>query len=73
MVSRPQQWVLSLVLVWSLAGEPYSTVVGRRTFPKTILLLMTVALLIKFKKLPELYIVLGAAVIGLVIYPMVRF
>jgi len=65
--------------VGAIAGA--CVVLGRRTIlnsgwtpdiPKTILLLMTVALLIKFKKLPEPYIVLGAAVIGLVIYPMVR-
>jgi len=65
--------------VGAIAGA--CVVLGRRTIltngwtpdiPKTILLLATVALLIKFKKLPEPYIVLGAAIIGLVIYPMIR-
>jgi chromate transporter len=30
------------------------------------------ALLIRFKKLPEPLLVLGAAVLGLIIYPLVR-
>jgi chromate transporter len=56
-------------------------VLGRRTLfeegwipelPKVILLLVTVGLLLKFKKLPEPIIVLGAAIIGLIVYPLVR-
>ena len=39
--------------------------------PKVILLLATIGLLLTFKKLPEPVIVLGAAVIGLVVYPLV--
>ncbi|MBI3464888.1 MAG: chromate efflux transporter, partial [Planctomycetes bacterium] len=55
-------------------------VLGRRTLfengwwpeiPKVILLLATVALLWKFKKLPEPLIVMGAAIIGLIVYPLV--
>jgi chromate transporter len=55
-------------------------VLGRRTIfgdgfvpdiPKVILLLATIGLLLRFKKLPEPVIVLGAAVIGLVVYPLV--
>ena len=54
-------------------------VLGRRTLftngwtlevPKLVLLLLTLGLLLKFKKLPEPVIILGAAVVGLVIYPM---
>jgi chromate transporter len=37
--------------------------------PKIVLLLITIGLLLKFKKLPEPFIVLGAALLGLVIYP----
>lgn len=55
-------------------------VLGRRTIfgtgwspdiPKVLILLATVALLWRFKKLPEPVIVLGAALIGLVAYPLV--
>ena len=54
---------------------------GRRTIfengwtpeiPKVVLLLITIGLLLKFKKLPEPVIILGAAVIGLLIFPFVR-
>lgn len=56
-------------------------VLGRRTifekdwtleFPKLVLLLVTLGLLLKFKKLPEPLVVLGAAVVGLVLYPFVH-
>lgn len=55
-------------------------VLGRRTifgdgytpdFPKVILLAATIGLLLKFKKLPEPVIVLAAALIGVVVYPLV--
>ena len=55
-------------------------VLGRRTIfgegyipdlPKVILLAATVGLLWKFKKLPEPVIVLAAALIGVVVYPLV--
>lgn len=56
-------------------------VLGRRTvfetgwtpeIPKVVLLIVTVGLLWKFKKLPEPLIVLGAGVIGLAVFPLVR-
>ncbi len=56
-------------------------VLGRRTIfenvwepqiPKVILLVVTICLLLKFKKLPEPVIVLCAAIVGLIIYPFVR-
>lgn len=56
-------------------------VLGRRTLfadgwtlevPKLVLLLVTLGLLLKYKKLPEPIIILGAAVVGLVIYPLFR-
>jgi chromate transporter len=56
-------------------------VLGRRTlfdegllpiWPKMILCLITLALLIKFKKTPEPIIVLAAGLIGLLVYPFVR-
>jgi chromate transporter len=65
--------------VGAIAGA--CVVLGRRTIfgngwipelPKVILLLVTIALLIRFRKLPEPLIVLGAALIGLMIYPYVR-
>lgn len=65
--------------VGAIAGAV--VVLGRRTIftdnwspeiPKVILLLTTVALLWKFKKLPEPVIVVGAAVIGMAIYPFVH-
>lgn len=65
--------------VGAIAGA--CVVLGRRTIfengwtpevPKIVLLLTTIGLLWKFKKLPEPVIVLGAAVIGLIIYPFVR-
>jgi chromate transporter len=55
-------------------------VLGRRTIfgegytPdlfKVLLLAATIGLLLKFKKLPEPVIVLGAALVGLVVYPLV--
>lgn len=65
--------------VGAIAGA--CLVLGRRTifpegwvpeFPKLALFLVTVVLLIRFKKLPEPVIVLGAAVIGLLVYPFVK-
>lgn len=56
-------------------------VLGRRTIfergwtpeiPKLIVLLVTLGLLLKFKKLPEPVIILGAALVGLVLFPLVR-
>ncbi len=65
--------------VGAIAGA--CVVLGRRTIfengwtpeiPKVVLLLITIGLLLKFKKLPEPVIILGAAVIGLLIFPFVR-
>ncbi|MDB5340845.1 MAG: srpC [Planctomycetaceae bacterium] len=65
--------------VGAIAGA--CLVLGRRTIfpqswvpevPKIILLLVTLGLLLRFKKLPEPLVVLGAAVAGLVIYPFVH-
>lgn len=65
--------------VGAIAGA--CVVLGRRTVfdngwtpevPKIILLLITLGLLLRFKKLPEPIVVLGAAVAGLLIYPFVR-
>lgn len=65
--------------VGAIAGAV--VVLGRRTIlnedswpdpVKLVLLLATVMLLVRFKKLPEPAIVLGAAVIGLAVYPLVR-
>lgn len=56
-------------------------VLGRRTlliggstieWPKVLILLVTVSLLWKFKKLPEPVIVVGAAIVGLLVFPLVR-
>ncbi|MSR60635.1 MAG: chromate transporter [Planctomycetaceae bacterium] len=65
--------------VGAIAGAV--VVLGRRTIfedgwspeiPKVVLLLATMALLWKFKKLPEPVIIAGAALVGLVIYPLVQ-
>ncbi len=65
--------------VGAIAGA--CVVLGRRTIfdgnwmpeiPKLILLVLTVVLLLRFKKLPEPFIVLGAAIIGLILYPFVH-
>src|SRR5207247_86988 len=54
-------------------------VLGRRTIfadgwapeiPKVVVLAITLGLLLKFKKLPEPLIILGAAIVGLVVYPL---
>lgn len=56
-------------------------VLGRRTifvdrwtpeYPKIAILLVTIALLVRFKKLSEPVVVLSAAVIGLLLFPFVR-
>src|SRR5258708_542733 len=57
------------------AITPAVVVLGRRSIvdiPTVLLFLVTVGLLWKFKKLPEPIIVLGAAILGLVIYPLVH-
>jgi len=55
-------------------------VLGRRTLvpdgsslavPKLLLLLATLAILLKFRKVPEPVIIAGAAILGLVIHPFV--
>jgi chromate transporter len=65
--------------VGAIAGA--CVVLGRRTIfsegwipeiPKVILLLLTIGLLVRFKKVPEPVIVLGAAIAGLLLYPYVR-
>jgi chromate transporter len=65
--------------VGAIAGA--CVVLGRRTIfengwppeiPKIVLLLVTIGLLLKFKKLPEPFVILGAALIGLLIFPFVR-
>jgi len=65
--------------VGAIAGA--CVVLGRRTIfeqgwspeiPKILILLGTIGLLLKFKKLSEPIIVLGAALIGLLIYPWVH-
>ncbi|MBL8826210.1 MAG: hypothetical protein JNM18_04440, partial [Planctomycetaceae bacterium] len=56
-------------------------VLGRRTifggdwipeWPKVAILVVSLGLLLKFKKLPEPVLVLGAALAGLVIHPLVK-
>ncbi|QDV39451.1 chromate transporter [Tautonia plasticadhaerens] len=56
-------------------------VLGRRTLfadgwtlevPKLVLLVVSLGLLMRFKKLPEPVVILGAAVVGLVLWPFVR-
>ena len=65
--------------VGAIAGA--CVVLGRRTIfhtnwtpeiPKLVLLVITVALLLRVKRLPEPLIVLGAAIIGLILYPFVH-
>lgn len=65
--------------VGAIAGA--CVVLGRRTIfpeswipeiPKVVIFLATLALLMRFKKLPEPVIVLGAAFAGLVLYPFVH-
>jgi chromate transporter len=65
--------------VGAIAGA--CVVLGRRTIfgegwspeiPKLILLALTMAVLLRFKKLGEPVIVIAAAIIGLVVYPLVR-
>lgn len=65
--------------VGAIAGA--CVVLGRRTIfpsgwtpdmPKLFLLLLTLALLLRFKKLPEPLVIFGAAVVGLVLYPLVH-
>jgi len=62
--------------VGAIAGA--CVVLGRRTLfpdgwtpdiPKIVILLVTLGLLLRFKKLPEPVIVLGAAVVGLIAHP----
>lgn len=65
--------------VGAIAGAV--VVLGRRTLldggwspeiPKLVLCGITLALLLRFKKLPEPIVVLGAGLIGLLAYPLVR-
>lgn len=65
--------------VGAIAGA--CLVLGRRTIfeqgwtpeiPKIVILLLTIGLLLKFRKLPEPILILGAALTGLLIYPFVR-
>jgi chromate transporter len=65
--------------VGAIAGA--CIVLGRRTVfekgwtpevPKVVLLLVTLGLLVRFRKVPEPVIVLGAALAGLILYPLVR-
>ena len=65
--------------IGAIAGA--CVVLGRRTlfehtwtpeWPKLVILLVTLALLLKFKKLQEPVVVVGAAIVGLLIYPLVR-
>ena len=63
----------------SVAGSVI--VLGRRTLfaedgsvevPKLVILTITIGLLWKFKKLQEPVIVVAAAIVGLIVYPMVH-
>ena len=65
--------------VGAIAGAVF--VLGRRTLlengwspeiPKLVVFAMTLGLLMRFKKLPEPFVIAGAAVIGLAVYPLVR-
>lgn len=65
--------------VGAIAGA--CIVLGRRTIfetgwtpeiPKIFILLVTIGLLLRFKKLPEPVVVIGAAITGLIIFPLVR-
>ncbi len=65
--------------VGAIAGA--CLVLGRRTIlengyipdiPKVIILLGTIGLLLKFKKIPEPIIVIASAIIGLIIFPYVK-
>lgn len=65
--------------VGAIAGA--CIVLGRRTIfesgwtpeiPKVVILVVTIGLLLKFKKLSEPVIVIGAAIIGLIVFPFVR-
>lgn len=65
--------------VGAIAGA--CVVLGRRTlfeqgwtleWPKLLILVVTLALLLRFKKLQEPLVVVGAAIVGLLIYPSLR-
>lgn len=65
--------------IGAIAGS--CVVLGRRTIftggwnpeiPKIVILLITIGLLLKFKKLSEPIIVIGAALVGLILFPFVR-
>ena len=65
--------------IGAIAGA--CVVLGRRTifgdgetpeWPKVVLLLVTMLLLMRFKKLPEPIVVIAAALAGLLIYPLVQ-
>jgi chromate transporter len=65
--------------VGAIAGA--CVVLGRRTLfetgwtletPKLIILLITIALLVRFRKLPEPLVIVGAAMCGLIVWPMLQ-
>lgn len=79
----PGPVVITVAFIGFLVGGFTGAVVvlGRRTIfgsegmpelPKVAWVLATIVLLWKFKRVPEPVIVLGAAVVGLVVYPWVR-
>ena len=56
-------------------GEETVIVLARRSIvdiPTALVALATVALLLKYKKLQEPVIVLAAAIIGIVVYPLLH-
>lgn len=65
--------------VGAIAGA--CIVLGRRTIfetgwtpeiPRIVILLVTIGLLLRFKKLSEPVVVIGAAIVGLIIFPLIR-
>ena len=70
---------ITAAAIGAIAGA--CVVLGRRTildngwtpdWPKTVLLVVTMVLLLRFKKLPEPIVVIGAALAGLLIYPLLH-
>ncbi len=65
--------------IGAIAGS--CVVLGQRTifasdwtpeWPKIVILLTTIAILLRFKKLPEPILVIAAAIVGLLVYPLVH-
>ena len=65
--------------IGAIAGA--CVVLGHRTIfesdwspeiPKIVILLVTIGLLLRFKKLPEPFVIVGAAIVGLLVYPFIR-